>query len=149
MKPSHTLVFHIIRLAKKIQELNTFKFIPKPLSYSQTAALLVIYSQKNVSQAEIARKLHLRPASVVALIDELEKFKLVRRETTSNNRRQYQLVLTQTGKAQAEQVKVETLKFEKFLRSRLTPEEIKNLFSTIEKLTETIENFQKQKGGDI
>lgn len=76
----HTLVFHIIGFARKIQKIIGFKAPPLSLSYSEAAALLIITdSKKDINQTEIASRLHLEPASIVSLIDELEKLGLVKR----------------------------------------------------------------------
>lgn len=153
MTNRHTVVFHIVRLAKKIQELSSFKFAPRNLSYSQAAALLVISTQKNISQVEISRKLHLRPATVVTLIDELEKLKLVKRTTALQNRRQYEITLTAVGKSLTEKIKEQTQKLEKLLKDSLSAKQAENLKSMLEKLTDAIESYEPKftkqaKGGE-
>lgn len=145
LKNSHTLVFHIVRLAKKIQELNSYKFAPKNLSYSQAATLLIVDSQNDICQIEISKKLHLKPATIVTLIDELEKLKLVRREINLQNRRRYQIVLTKTGKELVKKIKMQTQKLENLLKKPLTESEINNFKSMLSKLTSAIETQSAQK----
>lgn len=137
----HTLTFHLIRLSKKIQNAIGFKSQPLPLSYSQANALVAIASQKQISQAQIAQMLHLKPASVVALIDGLERHKLVKRQPALNNRRKHQINLTETGQRQASIIKNQTQKLENFLKSKLTNQELTAITSIIDKLTGNIENW--------
>src|SRR3990172_12124575 len=104
----HTLVFHLIGLSKKLQGAIGLKSPLSPLSYSQAAALLVIDSLSKTSQIDIAKKLHLKPASVVTLIDQLEKFNLAKRNIQAKNRRAYQIELTTTGENAVVNIKKQT-----------------------------------------
>jgi DNA-binding MarR family transcriptional regulator len=83
---------------QELQKAIGFKSQPIPLSYSQASALSVIRDVRQTSQAELAQKLHLEPASIVTLIDELEKLGLAERHVHKNNRRKYQIKLTNSGK---------------------------------------------------
>ncbi len=135
----HTLVFHLIGLSKKLQKVIGLKTDSNPLSYSQTTAMLVIDAHGNPSQAEIARMLHLQPATVVTVIDELEKLNLVVRRTQANNRRTYQIQLTSSGENQAVEIKKQTKLVENFLKTQLTKQEYREFSSLIEKLSQGLE----------
>lgn len=138
----HTLVFHLIGLSKKLQRSIGLKSQTIPLSYSQAAAMLVIDSLDKTSQIEIARKLHLQPASIVTLIDELERLKLVERHIQPANRRTYQIKLTDPGKAEIIKVRNQTLKVEVFIKSQLTGKEYQSFISIIEKLSQGLDHIQ-------
>ncbi len=138
----HTLVFHLIGLSKKLQRSIGLKSQPNPLSYSQAAAMLVIDSLDKTSQIEIARKLHLQPASIVTLIDELERLKLVERHIQPGNRRTYQIKLTDPGKAEIIKVRNQAFKVEVFIKSQLTKKEYQSFISIIEKLSQGIDHIQ-------
>lgn len=141
----HTLVFHLISIAKKLQKGIGFKLSPLSLSYSQASALTVIGSQKETSQKEIATKLHLEPATVVTLIDELEKLNLVKRDSHFDDRRKYNINLTSQGKTKALQIKKKASKLDNYLRNHLTAKEVKNFQSTLEKLFNSLDHW---KGGE-
>ena len=141
----HTFVFHIIGLARKIQKVIGFKSPPLSLSYSEASALLVIDSQKNISQREIAAKLHLEPASVVTLIDELEKLDLVKRQSPDGDRRKYHIVLTDDGKRKVRQIKKRIHQLEDALRGKLSQKEIASFFPILEKLMAYLDDW---KGGE-
>lgn len=138
----HTLVFHLIGVAKKLQKAIGYKAQPLALSYSQTSALLVIDSQKEISQVEIAKKLHLEPASIVTLVDELEKLKLVTRKTSLNNRRKYNIDLTEKGKTYTQTIRKQTYEIENLISSQLSPKDSQNLFSILDKLSLALDNWR-------
>jgi DNA-binding MarR family transcriptional regulator len=141
----HTLVFHTINLAKKLQKDIGFKSAPLSLSYSEASALLVIASQKTISQKEIAQTLRLEPASVVTLVDELEKLRLVKRLHSNGDRRKYQIILTEAGQSKAKLLKKRSYQLDHFLEKQLSPKEIQIFFPIVEKLTKSLDKWE---GGD-
>ncbi|OGD94505.1 hypothetical protein A3F02_02005 [Candidatus Curtissbacteria bacterium RIFCSPHIGHO2_12_FULL_38_9b] len=141
----HTFVFHSISLAKKIQKSVGFKSLPLDLSYSEACALLVIASSQEINQKEIASKLHLEPASIVSLIDELGKNGLVSRESPNGDRRKYRIVLTKLGKIKVKHIKNKTYKLDNLLRKQLTPKEEASFESILKKLNAYLAEW---KGGE-
>lgn len=141
----HTLVFHVISLAKKLQKVIGFKAPPLRLSYSQASTLLLVDGYKNINQREIAERLHLEPASVVSLVDELAKLKLVKRHSPDDDRRKYHIVLTQDGKVKVKQIKSRTYQLDSLLKSQLSQNEIRTLSAITKKLSTYLAG---QKGGE-
>src|SRR3989344_5907956 len=121
-KMEHTLIFHSIDVAKRIQKVIDFKCPPLSLSHSQASALLVIDSQREITQKELASKLRLEPATIVTLIDELERLKLVQRVTNAD-RRKYNIALTTAGKDKIKQIKAKTNQLDSFLKDKLSKQE--------------------------
>ncbi|MBI2594278.1 MarR family transcriptional regulator [Candidatus Curtissbacteria bacterium] len=113
-------------------------------SYSQSSALLAIDSQKEISQREIASRLHLQPATVVSLIDKLEKLKLVQRKPTSLDRRKYHIALTPQGKALAGKIRQEASQLENFLREKLGKREAEKFFLTVEAISTYVNDWQEK-----
>ena len=140
----HTIVFHTINLAKKMRKAIGLKLGNPPFSYSQSSALLAIDSQKEISQREIASRLHLQPASVVPLIDELERLKLVLRKPTSSDRRKYNITLTPEGKTLAHKIRGEASQLENFLREKMGSKDAEKFFSTVERVSSYIDKWQEQ-----
>ena len=105
---------------------------------------MAIDSQKEISQREIASRLHLQPASVVSLIDERERLKLVLRKPTSFDRRKYNITLTHEGKILADKIRREASQLENFLREKLGSNEAEKFFLTIEKISSEIDNWQEK-----
>ena len=140
----HTIVFHSINLAKKMRKAIGLKLGYPPFSYSQSSALLAIDSQKEISQREIASRLNLQPASVVSLIDELERLKLAERKPTSFDRRKYNITLTPQGKSFAYKIRQEATRIENFLREKLGTKEAEKFYSTIEAISSFIDEWQEK-----
>ena len=140
----HTIVFHTINVAKKMRKAIGLKLGNPPFSYSQSSALLAIDSQKEISQREIASRLHLQPASVVSLIDELERLKLVLRKPTNFDRRKYNITLTPSGKELASKIRREASQLENFLREKLGSSEAEKFFQTIENISSYIDQWQEK-----
>jgi len=115
------------------------------LSYSQASALTVLASNERITQSEIASRLCLEPATVVTLIDELAKLKLVKRLLHDNDRRKYSITLTATGKELVKKIKSRSAKLEGFLHSKLTKKELAAMLSITDKL---IEYLKEWKGGE-
>lgn len=132
-------------ISKKIKKFAGFKHSSRSLSYSQAWALMIIDSQKEISQAEIATRLHLMPASVVTLIDQMEQLKLVIRESPNGDRRKYNLNLTESGKKELNKIKYKILELDKTLKKQLTNKEVTTLHTILDKLFLSIENM---KGGE-
>lgn len=141
----HTLIFHSIDVAKRIQKVIDFKCPPLSLSHSQASALLVIDSQRETTQKELASKLRLEPATIVALIDELERLKLVKRATIDADRRKYNITLTTAGTDKIKQIKAKTNQLDNFLKDKLSNQELANLHSILSKLTIALSEW---KGGE-
>ena len=140
----HTIVFHSINLAKKMRKAIGLKLENPSFSYSQSSALLAIDSQNEISQREIASRLHLQPASVVSLIDELERLKLVLRKPTRFDRRKYHITLTSQGKSFADKIRREASQLENFLREKLGSKDAEKFFSTIERISSYIDEWQEK-----
>ena len=138
---AHTIAFHLIRVAKKIQNEIGFKAGGLNLSVSQGSTLLIIDSQKDTSQVDISTKLHLRPASIVSLVDELEKLDLVTRQTISTDRRRYQIILTEKGKAEVKKIRARSNILEKYIRSVLTANQARVLYEALTKLAISLDKI--------
>lgn len=139
----HTLVFHIIRLAKKMQEALGFKPFPYGLNSSQASTILFISVNKEVNQVKLAHHLHLKPASIVTLVDELERLALVTRKAANATRREYQITLTRKGTQTVDQIEKITYQLDDFLRDKLAGPAAQNLQLTLEKLATYLDDWQK------
>lgn len=147
---AHTIVFHFIKVSKRLQNALGLKNDAYNLSHSEASALLIIDAKKETSQIDIALKLHLKPASIVSLIDELEKLKLVKREAAKQDRRRYQIKLTEKGHEEVKKIRVQTKNIEEAIKNRLTENEISTLSSILEKLSDDVElNLENISGKEV
>ena len=68
------------------------------LSTAQTAALAIIHGQGPLSMRELADALLQRESAMTTMVRRLEKKRLVERERSETDKREWQISLTQTGK---------------------------------------------------
>lgn len=141
----HTLVFHTIDIARKIQKIIDFRAEPISLSYSEASTLLILDSHKKLSQKTISLILNLEPASVVTLIDELEKSKLVKRQTTNDDRRKYLVTLTEQGLSKVKLIKSRSSKLDNFLAKKLAAGQADKFLKTLDLFSL---HLDKWKGGE-
>jgi DNA-binding MarR family transcriptional regulator len=84
-------VFQVVNEHSKLIERET------GLSGSQLWAMKVIAEAATVKPSELARRMYLHPATVVGLIDRLEKRGLVLRSRSARDRRIVEIALTEKG----------------------------------------------------
>lgn len=145
----HTLVFHILSLGKQAQKALGYKPYPYSLGVTQASAIIIISQEKSVSQREIASHLHLEPATVVRLVDELQKLDLVKRLEAEGDRRRYEITLTRKGQQAVTGIEEITQKLERFLKTKLDAGEVEFLMDISNKISRELDEWQNlQKGGE-
>ena len=136
----HSISFHTIKLSKKIQKQIGYRDPPLLLSNSEASALLLIIVSDQISQSAIAHHLGLEPASVVTLIDQLEKKGLASRSKDANgDRRKHQITLTPKGQALAKEVEKKTYQLEKYIKKNIPKNELVLFAKTLDKITYLLE----------
>ncbi len=137
----HTLTFHTIKLGKQVQKALKSQHLPLSLGVTPASALLLISRHATISQKQIANHLRLEPASIVTMIDELEKLKLVKRVPSENDRRQYQITLTDAGLNAANVISNQTDKLDRFLKSKLSIQEFNLVSEAFGKLADLLDEW--------
>jgi MarR family transcriptional regulator, organic hydroperoxide resistance regulator len=72
---------------------------PRDVTHSQLRALIVIGREEEVTAGELAKSADLNPASVTAMLDQLEANGIVERRRTARDRRVCLVSLTEKGRA--------------------------------------------------
>ena len=96
--------------------------------------LLIAEAQPGIAQVELAHKLALDKASLVALIDRLEDSGLVERRRSTQDRRRQGLFLTPQGILRLQALKDEVGRHERRFMERFTPVELALLVSLLQRL---------------
>ncbi|WP_433496555.1 MarR family winged helix-turn-helix transcriptional regulator [Sphaerimonospora sp. CA-214678] len=91
----------------------------KARSYS----VLALAAEHSPSQRELAEFLRLDPSQIVALVDKLEKRRLVERHTHPADRRANIVVATDAGRALFDRARESARAVELSLQARVTPED--------------------------
>ena len=87
------------------------------------AVLVLIEANPGLKQSELARAVHLDRSTVVSIVDNLERRRLVERRAAANDRRSNALSLTATGAALLRRLKQRVARHEKRLARALDPRE--------------------------
>lgn len=106
------------------------KYLDYAISPARLGALATIGANPGISQAALSAHLDIAGPSVVKVIDELEKRRLVQRKP-GPNRRRYALQLTPTGEKQLRRYADSVKAFETGLALAFTKAELQQLFSLL------------------
>lgn len=87
-----------------------------------------------ISQREVSEKLGVHPSDMVAVIDQLESYGLLRRERAEGDRRRYDLTLTAKGHQTLEEFDVLAREVDRDFYGVLSPTERKQLEKLMAKL---------------
>jgi len=93
----------------------------------QYSILTVIESNPGLKQGEVGEALGIKRANFVAMIDELERRKLVRRDPTPGDRRSYALMLTAKGASLMPELHAISERHEQKIVDAIGPETYRNL----------------------
>lgn len=94
----------------------------------------LIAVNRNASQAELARALHIDKATLVALIDKAESAGWLSRQRAQEDRRRHELVLTPKGVDKVRKLAAQTDQFDKKFRARFTPKELAQLMEYLQRI---------------
>lgn len=115
------------------------------LSFNQCSLLYIIDNCKSTNQKEIAKNLHITPATLSVRLQRLEKAGYLKREIDLNDKRNYLLTITKKGKM----LKDETTKLleEEWLKifDGFTKSEISQMVGYLERMKKNIRNIQEEK----
>ena len=114
----------------------------KHLGVSQASWMTIALAAKArrpLSQSELADKLAVEAATMVAMIDRLVKAGLVKREASSSDRRIKRVVLTPAGLKIYERVRTEATALRKELLANIDPKKLLTATELLESLQGIIE----------
>ena len=94
--------FRLIRLEARLGAAVSDRLREIGLSVPQCDVLTTLTEAEGVSQQTLAQRLYVTKGNISGLLDRLESAGLVERRSTANDRRQYEIYLTATGRAAAE-----------------------------------------------
>ena len=109
------------------------RYLDSEISPARLSALCCVGANPGISQIALGTLLNIAGASVVKVIDDLEKLELVQRVPTAD-RRVYALHLTQTGLSNLRRYAAAVREFETAIAASLSVEERKKLRALLEKV---------------
>ena len=118
------------------------------LHRGQPAILFLVGENPGCSQNDLAEKLFVSPASIAVSLRRMEIAGLISRKVPEDDRRRHQLILTPKGEKITKLCAMGTHKLDKAMFYGLTEEELRQLYSIMEKIAENLKNMLSQ-GGSI
>jgi DNA-binding MarR family transcriptional regulator len=109
------------------------RYLDRELTPARFAALSTIGANPGISQTALGGLLNIAGASVVKVVDELERLELLRRDPSAD-RRVYALQLTEKGATDLLRYQTAVEAFEKQIASHLTREERAQLITLLAKV---------------
>jgi MarR family transcriptional regulator, transcriptional regulator for hemolysin len=100
---------------------------------------IVAKEPQPLSQSELAERLAVEGATMVAMVDRLVKAGLAARAASSSDRRIRHVLLTATGLALYEKVRLEAAAYRQELLSQIEPARLLAAAETLERLQEIVE----------
>ncbi len=94
--------FRLIRLEARLAAAVAERLREISLSVPQCDVLTTLTEAEGVSQQALAKRLYVTKGNISGLLDRLETAGMVERRSTANDRRQYEIYLTEAGRAAAE-----------------------------------------------
>lgn len=111
------------------------------LSHSHLRALFILTRQPEATAGTLAREAELNPASVTAMIDQLEGRGLVQRRRDHQDRRQTWISLTDAGRREVEEKERYWRAMMGEMLADVTAEEIVAATKVLDRITTVIERF--------
>ena len=99
-KKSYDLrIFQALRRIIRAIDIHSHKLATQyKITGPQLSCLLALDEEGTLTSANLAKKVHLSPSTVVGIVDRLEEKKLATRKRASQDRRQVHISITSTGK---------------------------------------------------
>lgn len=116
------------------------------LTQKQTSVLWLVSDNPAISQAEIARRLQIDRATMMAITNSLAARGLLERRASFADRRRQTLHLTEPGHASLTAARQAVAEHEAWLKGRFQPEEIVRLVDLLRRIHEQPANFQRITG---
>ncbi|UVO50621.1 MarR family transcriptional regulator [Sphingomonas sp. SUN019] len=132
----HIVGFHIRLAHGAVYRHFTETFADLDLTQKQVSVLWLIDDHPDIAQADIGRRLQMDRATVMAIVNRLQKRGFVERGASTADRRRQTLHLTTTGHEALVQARESILEHEAWLKSRFSPRETAQLVNLLRRIHE-------------
>lgn len=113
----------------------------KGVTRVQWIALYYLGIQKSINQKELSKKMNIKESTVARLIDRMERDGLVNRQRSQEDRRAFNLVLTEKGLEYRKELLPEGEKFSEILSRNLSKDEVAVFMSVLDKMVNNLKNY--------
>jgi DNA-binding MarR family transcriptional regulator len=122
--------------------INRENYEDKDIPRSQAILLKVLLEKEKLTNKDIVEILDIRPSSAGELVKKLEKNEYIKREINSEDKRVYNIFLTEKGKKKAQIITNSRNKKVEEIFKGLTKDEQEQLSELLEKLISSFKDFE-------
>lgn len=133
---SHSIGYALRRAQMRAYELYYAMLGVADLTPARLTALSIIAMAPSMTQAALAKRLNITGPSVVKMVDALESTGLLCRVPCADDRRRYDLTLTDQGRAKLAQIRELIPGYEDEVTCKLSPEERRQLHALLNKMND-------------
>ena len=130
------LGFHIRLAHGAVYRHFTETFAELDLTQKQVSVLWLVDDHPGIAQTDMARRLRIDRATMMAIVNRLQGRQLLRRDASSSDGRKQALFLEPKGEAILAEAKQAILEHERWLKGRFTAGEAKRLVELLTKIHE-------------
>jgi DNA-binding MarR family transcriptional regulator len=124
----------LVRLGKHAQRLFSLAIAPVGLRPPHADIMLLLADSGALAQVEVAQRLNIERAHLVALLDQLEGMQLLLRAADPHDRRRHAVRLTTLGEAVAAQIATIAATVQRQLLGDLSAQEVEQFRATLQRL---------------
>jgi len=133
-----TLLHILMHNGCLLQRAVNAELTPLGLHHEQGWVLTIISACREITQADLARRMDIRPATVSNMFKPLEKKKLIRRKTDPHPHRAQVVSLTPSGKDTCKQALATWKRVEACINKTISKTERDGLIQGLEKVRNTL-----------
>jgi DNA-binding MarR family transcriptional regulator len=139
----NSLGYIMINVSWQLKETLRKAFISKgfDVTADQFAVLLRLWEQDGISQLELCQKTCKTKSNLTRILDSMEKRELLFRQLSKQDRRSYNIVLTDKGKDIKDNLLVIALQAQTALFEGIPDNDAKILLKTFTRISQNIENI--------
>ena len=128
--------FHIRLAHASVYRHFTETFVDLDLTQKQVSVLWLVDDHPGISQIEVGKRLRMDRATTMTIVNRLQERGFLRRERSESDGRKQALFLSDDGREALGHAKSCIAEHEAWLKSRFSPDEVKNLVEMLARIHE-------------
>jgi len=132
-------IFRYIDKVKVLVSPETWENLLLDCTKDEIFILLFVYRRSEVNMSMIAEYIHVPLNTATGIVGRMEKKNLIARYHSEDDKRVVKVAITDQGTRHIGSILKEIMRYINIVMDRLSPEEIKMLFQTVNKIVEALE----------
>ena len=137
-------IFRYIDKVKVLVSPETWENLLLDCTKDEIFILLFVYRKIEVNMSMIAEYIHVPLNTATGIVGRMEKKNLIARYHSKDDKRVVKVAITDEGTRHIGSILKEIMRYVSVVMERLSPEEIKMLFQTINKIVEALEETSQR-----